>query len=70
MKKKKLSVKLLDLIMDIKQVITLNFKLKLPIICPYPFNEFYDTLRDSYSDMVDNYLDNISLTDEEIKHIE
>ena len=40
MKKKKLSVKLLDLIMDIKQVITLTFKLKLPIICPYPLMNF------------------------------
>ena len=35
-----------------------------------PFHEFYDTSQDSFKDMVDKYVVNISLTDEEIKHIE
>ena len=51
-------------------MITLISKLKLPIIFPYPFNEFYDILRDSFNDMVHKYVDDISLTDEEIKDIE
>ena len=34
-----------------------------------PFNEFYVS-QDSFKDMVDEYVDDTSLTDEEIKHIE
>ena len=35
-----------------------------------PFNEFYDISQDSFKGMVDKYVVNISLTDEEIKRIE
>ena len=35
-----------------------------------PFNECYDFSQDSFKDMVDKYVDDISLTDEEIRHIE
>ena len=34
------------------------------------FNEFYDVSQDSFKGMVDKYIVNISLTDEEIKYIE
>ena len=33
-----------------------------------PFSEFYDISQDSFKDMVDKYVVDISLTDEEIKH--
>ena len=35
-----------------------------------PFNEFYDISQDFFKGMVDKYVVNISLTDEEIKRIE
>ena len=35
-----------------------------------PFNEFYDISQDSFKGMVDKYVVNISLTDEEIKRTE
>ena len=35
-----------------------------------PFNEFYDISQDSFKDVVDKYVVNISLTDKVIKHIE
>ena len=35
-----------------------------------PFNECYDFSQDSFKDLVDKYVDDISLTDEEIRHIE
>ena len=47
---------------------TLTLKLKLDNFL-LPFNEFYIS-QDSFKDMVDKYVVNISLTDEEIKHIE
>ena len=45
---------------------TLTLKLKLDNFL-LPFNEFYIS-QDSFKDMVDKYVVNISLTDEEIKH--
>ena len=35
-----------------------------------PFNKFYNISQDGFKDMVDKYVVNISLTNEEIKHIE
>ena len=35
-----------------------------------PLNEFYIISQDTFKDMVDKYVVNISLTDEEIRHIE
>ena len=60
---------LLNLVIDMKQIITLTFELKLPIIFPCLLMNFYVS-QDSFKDMVDEYVDDISLTDEEIKHIE
>ena len=34
------------------------------------FNEFYDISQDYHKDMVEKYVDDISLTDEEVKDIE
>ena len=47
-----------------------DFKIETVDNFPLPFNEFYDISQDSFKDMVDKCVVNISLTDEEIKHIE
>ena len=83
MKKKKLNVKLLNFVEDMKQMTTLTFKLKPLVIFSCLLmnnfiysnylkihNSFYDISQDSSKDMVDKQVDSISLTDEEFKHIE
>ena len=71
-KKKKLNVKSLNLIM--KHVYETNhdtdFKIETVDNFLLPFNEFYDISQDSFKDVVDKYVVNISLTDKVIKHIE
>ena len=47
-----------------------DFKIETANNCHLTFNELYDISQDSLKDMVDKYVVNISLTDEEIKHIE
>ena len=47
-----------------------DFKIETVDNFPLSFNEFYDISQDSFKDMVDKYVVNISITDEEIKHIE
>ena len=47
-----------------------DFKIETVDKFPLPFSEFYDISRDSFKDMVVKYVVNISLTDEEINHIE
>ena len=47
-----------------------DFKIEAVDNSPLPFNKFYDISQDYFKDMVDKYVVNISLTDEEIKHIE
>ena len=46
-----------------------DFKIETVDNFPLPFNEFYIS-QDSFKDMVDKYVVNISLTDGVIKHIE
>ena len=46
-----------------------DFKIETVANFPLPFNEFYIS-QDSFKDMVDKYVVNISLTDGVIKHIE
>ena len=46
-----------------------DFRIETANNFPLPFNEFYVS-QDSFKDMVDEYVDDTSLTDEEIKHIE
>ena len=53
-----------------KQMMTQTLKVKLLIIFPCLLNEFYIISQDTFKDMVDKYVVNISLTDEEIRHIE
>ena len=46
--KKTLNVKLLNLIMYIKQTMTLTLKFETFDNFPLPFNEFYDVSQDSF----------------------
>ena len=62
MKKNKLNVKFFNLIMGMKIETVDNF--------PLPFNEFHDNSQDSFKDMVDKYVVDILLADDDIKHIE
>ena len=47
-----------------------DFKIEAVDNFSMPFNEIYDISQDSFKDMVHKYVVNISLSDEEIKHIE
>ena len=47
-----------------------DFKIETADNFPLSFNSFYDISQESSKYMVDKYVVNISLTDEELKHIE
>ena len=47
-----------------------DFKIETADNFPLPFDGFYDIPQDYFKDMVDKYVVNISLADEEIKYIE
>ena len=47
-----------------------DYKIETVNNFPLPFNEFYDISQNYFKDIIDKYVVYISLTDEEIKHIE
>ena len=67
MKKKKLNVNLLYLIMHMKQMMTLTLKLKQSIIPTCPLMNFMTFQKVFFKDILDKYVVDISLADEEIK---
>ena len=46
-----------------------DFKIETVDHFPLPFNEFHDISQDSFKDIVNKQVANVSLTDDEIKHV-
>ena len=68
--KEEIEYEVVKFIMYMKQMMTLTVKLKLLIIFPYLLMNFMIFHKILFKDMIDKYVVNISLTDEEIKRIE